>query len=58
MSKNMLSVLLGIILTATIASAIVPVSMRMRGLSPALVGIVDDEYSDIFYNPAFVNRVE
>jgi hypothetical protein len=58
MSKHKLSVLLGMLLTITIASAFVPISMRMRGLSPALVGIVDDEYSDIFYNPAFLNRIE
>ncbi|MCX7785108.1 MAG: hypothetical protein N2201_02595 [candidate division WOR-3 bacterium] len=51
-------VILGILLTATIALAIVPVSMRMRGLGPDLVGIVDDEYSDLFFNPAYINRID
>ncbi len=58
MSNKHVVMLLGVCLIASVASAIVPISLRMRGLSPALVGIVDDEYSDIFYNPAFVNRVE
>lgn len=51
-------VILGVLLTTTIALAIVPVSMRMRGLGPDLVGIVDDEYSDLFFNPAYINRIE
>lgn len=58
MSKSILAVLLGLILIASTGQAIAPVSLRMRGLSPALVGIVDDEYSDIFYNPAFINKVD
>ncbi|MEO0091345.1 MAG: hypothetical protein ABIK61_01350 [candidate division WOR-3 bacterium] len=51
-------VILSVLLTATIALAIVPVSMRMRGLGPDLVGIVDDEYSDLFFNPAYINHIE
>jgi hypothetical protein len=38
--------------------ALMPISMRMRGLNPNLVGIVDDEYSDLFFNPAFINKIE
>lgn len=57
MSKYMVVVLLGIILTAVVASAIVPVSIRMRGMGEGLVGIVDDEYSDLFFNPAAINRI-
>jgi len=49
--------MLGVVLT-TIAFAIVPVSIRMRGLNPGLVGVVDDEYSDLFFNPAYINRIE
>jgi hypothetical protein len=51
-------IVLGVMLMATIVMAIVPVSIRMRGLGPGLVGIVDDEYSDLFLNPAFINYVE
>ena len=58
MSKNIVLMLLCVLLTATIASAIVPVSVRMRGLGPSLVGIVDDEYSDLFFNPAFINKID
>jgi hypothetical protein len=43
---------------ATVALAIVPTSMRMRGMGPGLVGIVDDEYSDLFFNPAYINKIE
>jgi len=57
MSKHIVVVLLGIILTAVVASAIVPVSIRMRGMGEGLVGIVDDEYSDLFFNPAAINRI-
>jgi hypothetical protein len=56
MSKKI--AVLCVLLTATIAMAIVPVSMRMRGLNPGLVGIVDDEYSDLFFNPAFINHID
>lgn len=58
MSKNKWYVVLGLILMVSLASAFVPISMRMRGLNPSLVGIVDDEYSDLFYNPAFINKIE
>lgn len=51
-------VILSMLLLTTVAFAIVPVSMRMRGLGPSLVGIVDDEYSDLFFNPAYINRIE
>lgn len=56
MLKN--KVVLTMLLVTTVAFAIVPVSMRMRGLNPDLVGIVDDEYSDLFFNPAYINRIE
>ena len=49
--------MLGVVLTAMVASAIVPVSIRMRGMGEGLVGIVDDEYSDLFFNPAAINRI-
>ena len=51
-------VVLGVMILTTVALAIVPTSMRMRGLGPGLVGIVDDEYSDLFFNPAYINRIE
>lgn len=57
MSNKLVVMLLVMALTATVVSAVVPISLRMRGLGPALVGIVDDEYSDVFYNPAFVNQI-
>jgi len=56
MSKNV--VVLCVLLTVTFAMAIVPVSIRMRGLNPSLVGIVDDEYSDLYMNPATINWIE
>jgi hypothetical protein len=56
MSKK--TVIMSTLLVASIAMAIVPVSVRMRGLGPELVGIVDDEYSDLFFNPAFINKIE
>ena len=55
MSKKI--VVISMLLVASIAMAIVPVSVRMRGLGPELVGIVDDEYSDLFFNPAYINRI-
>ncbi len=58
MSKRLVAVVLGIVLTTMTALAIVPVSMRMRGFNPGLVGVVDDEYSDLFLNPAFINRID
>ncbi|MEO0076192.1 MAG: hypothetical protein ABIK19_00775, partial [candidate division WOR-3 bacterium] len=46
------------LIIVSVAMAIVPVSVRMRGLNPDLVGIVDDEYSDLFFNPAFINKID
>ncbi|MCX8015043.1 MAG: hypothetical protein N2748_03400, partial [candidate division WOR-3 bacterium] len=56
MSKT--KVVMCTLIIASVAMAIVPVSVRMRGLNPDLVGIVDDEYSDLFFNPAFINKIE
>lgn len=54
--KNKIAILC--LLTATVAMAIMPYSLRMRGMGPGLVGIVDDEYSDLYFNPALINNVE
>ncbi|MEO0083495.1 MAG: hypothetical protein ABIK33_03825 [candidate division WOR-3 bacterium] len=56
MSKT--TVVMCSLIIVSVAMAIVPVSVRMRGLNPDLVGIVDDEYSDLFFNPAFINKID
>jgi hypothetical protein len=33
-------------------------SFRMRGMGPNLIGFVNDEYTNLFYNPAYIHHFE
>ena len=44
------------ILCAVPCEGVVKNSFRMRGLGTGLVGFVDDMYSDLYFNPAYIKR--
>ncbi len=59
MKRSAALIILFIVLAGTCTDALSQgsrLSFRMKGLGPNLVGFVDDNYSDLFLNPYFINR--
>lgn len=56
--KKVRIVFMGMLFVVSIANSVSRISVRMEGLGSGLIGIVSDEYSDIFYNPAYLSKME